>query len=74
MAEIVKPYKPKSMKDDMHHGLVARAFLHMGDLDRRLEEFAKVHDVNSPGFGMGRVGPVEILEQWIDIAHAFGQT
>ncbi|MBA2706921.1 MAG: CHAT domain-containing protein, partial [Gemmatimonadaceae bacterium] len=70
LAEKVNRYKPESADEQngMYHGLVARAFLGLGQLDRALEELARVHDVESPQFSKVEGAKLEILDLWIDIA------
>ena len=50
-------------------GLIAKAFVHKGQLDKALKELSKVHNVETTEFipNEGRVY-VEDLELWIDIA------
>jgi CHAT domain-containing protein/tetratricopeptide (TPR) repeat protein len=60
--------QPDTVRDAFHHGLMAKAFIQMGQLGRALKELAQVHDVNRPSFDTNPGNTVEILELWIDIA------
>jgi CHAT domain-containing protein len=70
LAEKMRPYRPNFVDDkiDLRHALIARAFLHLRELDRALEELAQVHDVEHPQFSTAKGVEVDILELWIDIA------
>jgi CHAT domain-containing protein len=54
---------------DSMHGLIARALVHMGQLDSSLKELAEVYDVEPSTF-VGYTGDslIETFELWIDIA------
>ncbi|CAN5663940.1 hypothetical protein BH18ACI4_BH18ACI4_06650 [soil metagenome] len=59
---------PKWVTEAMH-GLIARALVHMGQLDRALSELAEVFDVEPSTFlGYSGDSMIETFELWIDIA------
>lgn len=59
---------PKWARDTMH-GLVARALVHVGELDAALKEFEEVYDLEpSPSEGYDPNDLLETFELWIDIA------
>lgn len=60
---------------DRMRGLIARAFVQMGQLEPALKELAHVHDVKRPTLRVDKDKPVESRELWIDIAriHVAGE-
>ncbi|HEX7312953.1 MAG TPA: CHAT domain-containing protein [Pyrinomonadaceae bacterium] len=54
---------------DSMHGLIARALVHMGQLDSALKELVEVHDVEPATFvGYTSDSLIETFELWVDIA------